>query len=252
MNHLEKILKKSFDDLEPLSKRWQKEFRLHKHTMGLVDEYAGDVSGKAILDIGCGLGILVYAFSLMGGYSEGVDKNVLIEWGLEGIEEMWNKRKLKIKINDFFSEPYLENSYDVIISENVFEHLPYLQKEFLEKIYGMLRPGGILFLATPNLATFLKRFRMFLGKSPYWDTEDFFMKKQPFGHFREFTKEELEKMAELSNFKVINIEMANVYFRRSWILNPRKWPALLCRILSFFLPNGRDVLYLIAKKPILC
>ena len=85
-------------------------------------------------------------------------------------------------------------------TKNIFEHLKYTQLEFLEKIYQILAPSGYLFLATPNLASFLKRARMIFGRSPYWDLDDFFLHKQPFGHTREFTAAELKRMAELSNF----------------------------------------------------
>jgi len=79
------------------------------------------------------------------------------------------------------------------------EHLPYRQREFLEKIRKILAPGGLLILATPNLTSFFKKERgCFFGRSPYWDLDDFFFAGAAIlGHFREFTGEELKKMAGL-------------------------------------------------------
>lgn len=242
------ILEKSFNDLSPLSSGWKKEFSEHLATFNLIKNFSGDVSGKRVLDIGCGLGIFVYALSLAGAKAEGVDMNILKEWGISGIEEMWDKRNIKVKVGDFFNEEYADSSFDIVVAENVFEHLPYRQREFLEKIRKILAPGGLLILATPNLTSFLKRARMLAGRSPYWDLDDFFKNGQPFGHFREFTGEELKRMANWSGFEVLAVKKYNTYFKRRWIFGVKKLPSLLAWILSGFLPTGRDTLFLVARK----
>lgn len=244
-----KILKQSYLELAPMSNGWRKEFKLHNHTLNLINEHIPNLVGKRVLDVGCGLGILIYALKEMGAEAEGVDKHILDEWGIKGIEELWSKKGMKISVNDFLLEPYDADSFDVIISEDVFEHLRYTQKEFLDKIYRLLRPGGVLILATPNLASFLKRMRMLFGKSPYWDLKDFYLKKQPYGHVREFTAAELREMAEISNFEIINMQYYNIYAKRRWLAMPKKYPALLSFLFSSIFPSGRDAACLAAKKP---
>lgn len=247
--HSKEILEKSYEDLAPLSKRWRKEFRLHNHTLNLVCKYFNDFENKKILDIGCGLGVLVRAFSKLGARAEGIDKHILVEWGnLDDIKRIWQEKDINIKVDDFFNAYYLEASLDIITSEDLFEHLRLTQKEFLEKVYRILKPGGYLFLATPNLTSFLKRFRMLFGRSPYWDLDDFFLNKMPFGHIREFTARELKRMAELIGFEVVEIKAQNVYFSKRWFWRLKKFPRVITYLLSFLFPNGRDILFLVAKK----
>lgn len=246
---IKQALGKSYQDFLPLSERWKKEFRMHLHTLKILKKYLGEFGGKRILDVGCGLGILTQALRNLGTEAEGADKYILIEWGLEGIEAAWERLGCKVAVGDFFTMD-CAGGYDAILSENMLEHLPYTQKEFFEKIYAALRPGGILILSTPNLASFLKRARMLFGKSPCWNLEDFFLRKQPFGHFREFTAEELERMAELSGFTVLDVCARNIYFKRGWFSNGRKLPQAACWLLSSVFPAGRDNLYLAVKKPV--
>ncbi|MBU1179756.1 class I SAM-dependent methyltransferase [Patescibacteria group bacterium] len=242
------ILKQSYLELAPLSDGWRKEFRLHEKTLNLINEYMPSLANKRILDIGCGLGILVRALSKLGARAEGVDKHILDEWGINGVKELWREKEIKISINDFLLEPYDADSFDMIISEDVFEHLKYTQKEFMDKIYKLLRPGGIMILATPNLASFLKRARMLFGKSPYWDLKDFFLNKQPYGHIREFTGFELGQMAKLSNLEVMDVKHYNIYIKSRWFGMPKKYPGLLSFLFSSIFSSGRDAVYLIAKK----
>lgn len=245
------ILNQSYGDLAPLSNRWRKEFRLHKKTLDLVLERVPNLCNKKTLDVGCGIGVLVRAFSRLGADAHGVDKHILVEWGnLDDAKRIWAEKNLKIKVDDFFNVDCPDNFFDVITSEDLFEHLRYSQKEFLDRVYKILRPGGYLILATPNLTTILKRMRMLFGRSPYWDLDDFFLKKQPYGHIREFTADELKRMAELSGFEVIDVNARNVYFNKKWLSKPSKFPRLISHLLSSLFPNGRDVLFLVAKKNI--
>lgn len=244
---IKQALEKSYEDLAPLSARWKKEFRMHFYTLKMLERCLGGFTGKKILDVGCGLGILSQALRNLGAEAEGADKHILVEWGLQGIEAAWQKLGLKVTIGDFFTMDFA-GGYDAIVSENMLEHLPYTQRDFFTKIYTALCPDGALVLSTPNLASFLKRARMFFGKSPYWDFEDFFLRKQPFGHFREFTAEELRKMAELSDFEVLDICARNIYFKRKWLVDWHKLPQTLNWLLSSIFSSGRDNLYLIARK----
>ncbi len=242
-------LQKSYEDLLPLSRHWQRELKKHGETAGFLIDNLKNLKGKRILDIGCGLGIFIHALSLLGAEAEGVDKHILNEWGLAGITEAWQKNNIKVTVGDFFEASLGENIFDAVIAENIFEHLRYNQKEFLEKIYKLLAPGGILILSTPNLASALKRARLLLGRSPYWDLKDFFLNKIPYGHIREFTSEELKWMAEACNFTDVRAETRNINFKTAWLKNPKKYPALLSWLASGACPSLRDTIFLIAQKP---
>lgn len=247
-NNIKELLKKSFDEMMPLSQRWKKEELMHRYTLELAQKYLNNFSGKKVLDIGCGLGVVINALKVMGAQVEGIDKYILEEWGINGIEELWQVRGLNIIVDDFFVHNFEDNKYDLIFSENVLEHLPYSQKEFLDKINYLLAPGGIVIITTPNLATLIKRSRLLRGKTVYWDFNDFYLNKQPYGHIREFTGNELREMAKHSGLNVLNVEYKNIYWKKRWIKSFKKLPYAINYFLSQFLPSSRDNVFLIAQK----
>ncbi|MCG2694407.1 class I SAM-dependent methyltransferase [Candidatus Parcubacteria bacterium] len=248
MENLKIKLKQAYSDLLPLSKRWEKEEFEHIRTLFLLKEKMGGFENKKILEVGSGLGIVVHALNLLGANTSGIDKYILEEWGIEGVKELWQKFGIDIKVESFFECILEEEGYDAIISENVIEHLKYNQKKFLEKIYTALKPGGIMILSTPNLVTFLKQARFLFGKSVYWDFDDFFLNGQPYGHCREFTANELKRMADVIGFKDAEVEAHNTYFKKKWMFNFKKFPRFLSWLLSEVFQSRRDTLYLIAKK----
>lgn len=47
--------------------------------------------------------------------------------------------------------PFANESFDVVFSSNVIEHIPYdLYRSYLGEIYGILKPGGRFALGAPN------------------------------------------------------------------------------------------------------
>lgn len=245
---MEKKLQQSYEELAPLSNGWRKEFKLHKNTLNLLNKHIPDIKQKKILDVGCGLGVMVHALNKLGASAQGIDKHILEEWGIKGVEKLWSEKQLKINVGDFLTADYSAGQFDAIICEDVFEHLNYTHKEFLDKIYGLLAPGGILILATPNLTSWHKRARMLFGKSPYWDLKDFYLNKQPYGHTREFTAQELRQMARMSKFEVADIRHYNIYLNKAWLKMPKKYPAILTFLASGLFPRGRDTICLVARK----
>lgn len=60
--------------------------------------------------------------------------------------------KNKIYLDACKRFPFPNNSFDYIFSEHLIEHLPYQQaQKFLEESHRVLRPGGKIRVATPNL-----------------------------------------------------------------------------------------------------
>ena len=242
------LIKKIYKELSPYSDEWRAERRLHERTLELAEKYLDGLAGKRALDIGCGVGILVYGFKILGADVSGIDKHLLSERQAKGIEDRWKELGIDARIGDFTE--ISENGFDLITAENIFEHLPFTQKEFLEKIYAGLKSGGYAILTTPNLASFLKRARMLFGRGPYWDLKDFFVNKQPFGHVREFTGKEMAWMAEQTGFKVRTLEFNNVYFEWRWFRRPDRWPALVVWLISQIFPSGRDHIFIVIQKPL--
>jgi SAM-dependent methyltransferase len=98
----------------------------------------------ALLDLGCSTGS--FLASLKGQ-----------SWELQGIEispEAAEKAKAvsgaKVFVGDILEAPFAAESFDVITSFDVLEHL-YQPWTVLEKIATWLKPGGIFYTLVPNI-----------------------------------------------------------------------------------------------------
>jgi len=112
-----------------------------------------------VVDLGCGDG----EFSLKVKERIGCNKIC----GIDVHEPYINKAKMKgidvIKhdLNDF-PYPLEDNSFDVVVSNQVIEHLLYPVK-FLKEIYRILKPGGYTVISTENLASWDSIVSLILG-----------------------------------------------------------------------------------------
>lgn len=115
-----------------------------------------------VIDLGCGRGEFTLKVKEKTGCSEigGVDV-----YG-EAIAEA--KRKginiKKVDLNEFL--PFAENSFDIIVSNQVIEHLFYPVR-FMKEIYRILDFGGYAIISTENLASWDNIFSLLLGYTPF-------------------------------------------------------------------------------------
>jgi len=98
-----------------------------------------DLDKKAVLDIGCSFGEF---FARFGKGSTGIT--------ITKDEVAYGKNKgLDIRYGNIESDDFiLEEKYDAIFANNLFEHL-YSPHNFLCKIKKYLKPNGILILGVP-------------------------------------------------------------------------------------------------------
>ena len=98
-----------------------------------------DLDKKSVLDIGCSFGEFVARFG-KGSTGITITKDE-VEYGI--------KRGLDIRYGNIESDNFvLEEKYDAIFANNLFEHL-YSPHNFLYKIKKYLKPNGILILGVP-------------------------------------------------------------------------------------------------------
>ena len=114
-----------------------------------------------LLDVGCADG----KFTLKVADKIGTNKI----HGIEVVEEDINKaRSVGINVrqgnlNQKF--PYEDESFNVAIASHVIEHLANTDN-FLKEIYRVLKTGGYLVIATPNLAAWPHIALLMFGKQP--------------------------------------------------------------------------------------
>ncbi len=112
----------------------------------------GDINGKSILDIGCGQGMYMLTFLKMGAKdASGIDLNKnFVKKANEVISE--NGFKSNALYADCTQLPFPDNSFDIVYSGDVFEHITVEQKDkCMDEVYRVLKPGGVVTIKTPNL-----------------------------------------------------------------------------------------------------
>lgn len=114
---------------------------------------AGDVRGKRVLDLGCGDGVLSYLLAAKGADVIGADSS---EDGLAHANKETAKRYVsgscKFISASAYEVPLPDESFDVVVSCEVIEHLPEPEK-MLTEARRLLKKGGKLILTTPYRIT---------------------------------------------------------------------------------------------------
>ena len=144
---------------------------------------AFDLDKKSVLDIGCSLGQFLVHF---GKHSAGIS--------ISQDEVAYGKQKgLDIRYGNIESDDFvLEEKFDVIFCNNLFEHL-YSPHQFLFRARTYLKPNGILILGVPCIpkVVSLLRLRKFRGSLAV-------------AHINFFTRDTLIKTVERGGWKVIS------------------------------------------------
>ncbi|MDD3323424.1 MAG: methyltransferase domain-containing protein [Paludibacter sp.] len=100
------------------------------------------ITGKRILDYGCGSGYGSYSLSLLAEHVKAVDiSDEAIEFARNKYEATNIEFCLISELND--------EKFDVITSFQVIEHVPN-GKEYIKKLKGLLKPNGYLLISTPD------------------------------------------------------------------------------------------------------
>jgi len=133
-------------------KTWNRNFtELRTRDVALM--CLGDVSGKKILDVGCGDGTYAYVLSKLGAIVSGQDLGVMgIERANQREYGQSNNLKGKFVCGDATNLMFDSESFDSVFSSDFFEHISLeAKRKVLAEIYRVLKPGGRLVIKTPNL-----------------------------------------------------------------------------------------------------
>jgi len=177
---------------------WKFNIDTTKHLYPIIKKLLNNKLNKSnlkILDVGGGNGYLLWKL-----YKEGIVLDIskqalkmVVEKGLIGV--------IFDIDNPSFSFPFKDNTFDIVISTEVIEHLLY-PDHYAREILRILKLNGIFILSTPNTAYIKNRIALLFGKAFY---------KRPW-HIRFFTKEFLIEFLENKN-KYFDIKYKNYRFK---------------------------------------
>lgn len=121
----------------------------YKQLIEILNSYAPDVlslENKKLLDVGCGVGDLLAIASNHGWDVTGTE--ISPEASMEANQKLNNR----VLTGDLLNLDIAENSFDLITIYHVIKHL-IEPVSILEKIHKLLKPGGVAFIETPNIAS---------------------------------------------------------------------------------------------------
>lgn len=130
----------------------------HDHSVSpwyqLVREYIGDVSGQSILEVACGGGGFVQKLSQAGAVATGCDFSYAALRAAHARLGLAKGNSSSFVQGDAQSLPFADSSFHAIISCETIEHLPRVLTA-IKEMHRVTRPGGKLFLTTPNYFNFM-------------------------------------------------------------------------------------------------
>ena len=144
-----------------------------------------------LLDVGCALGdCLVEANKLGWKDAEGLEVS-------DYAYEFAKKRGLKILVGSLNEKNFEENTFGVVLYQDVIEHITNPLEE-LKKVFRILKPKGIIYIVTPDIEGLWSKL---LG--PLW------YHYKPIEHVSYFSQNTIKKA--LNNAGFVNISSSKTY-----------------------------------------
>ena len=111
-----------------------------------VMRFMGEVKGRRVLDLGCGVGFFGGEAQKRGAWVTGLDFSAVAL-------QMCRERLPRIAVlrGDATRLPYRDGSFDVVLLNDIIEHLAEdLGRRMIEEVFRVLAPGGRLVVDTDN------------------------------------------------------------------------------------------------------
>lgn len=139
----------------------------------------------------------------------------------------------------------LEGQYDMVMMNDVLEHLHHSPRDILNDLIESINPGGYLFITVPNITNLRKRLDVLRGRTNLPKYDLFYWYPGPWrGPTREYTRGDLEQMTKFLGMELV--ELTTVHHMLS-NLSPKLLP--IYKGITKVFPDLADTWSLVAKKP---
>ena len=211
------------------------------HRLSFDVDYATELTeaGSSVLDVGCAPPILSGSLLRLGYEVTGVDRNP------KKYESTYRRLGLPVLECDLDSDvlELSDSSFDMVVFNEVFEHLRVNPISVLAEIRRVLRPGGVTLLSTPNLHSisgirnFLFRGRAYAVLRGGYPAYEALGRTGLAGHIREYTALEMREFLEGVGFEVVGLVYRGRYTRPLWNAFNRIFPQFR-PLMMFVLTKG--------------
>ena len=120
----------------------------HAYLLGPVKKLVQSLGQKGtVLDLGCGNGSLSHELSKLGFEVYGVDRS---DSGIQIAREAFPEVQFSLGDveEDLSPDPFQAESFDVVVSTEVVEHL-YRPRRLVQNAFRLLKPSGHFIVSTP-------------------------------------------------------------------------------------------------------
>ena len=127
---------------------------VHQYYLSLIEERC---EKGTLLSVGSGDGFEISVALQRGWTVEGYDVDPKVTSALS------ERLNVKMLCGDFCAAAYPANHFDCVYLHQVLEH-PKNPQDYLRKIHSILKPQGVLFIASPNIGSLSSRLKTVAGK----------------------------------------------------------------------------------------
>jgi len=212
----------------------ESELYCHDYYLSLVERFMAASPGR-LLDVGTGAGLLLKAAQRRRWQVVGYDVDPAT------VQSVGSKLNVEIRTGRFNEMTWPADSFDAVIMHHVLEHVKE-PRSYLDTIRKLLRPGGILFVASPNLASVSSSLKRWMEKAhlrrkrvgAYYDTVH---------HLCYFSPASLRRLLSQSGFEPLLMRSGHQArpFQSAWT----RW---LMRNVTERLP-WKSTILVVARKP---
>lgn len=175
---------------------------------------------------------------------------------IDDLNDDWHKRDDNVKRIEAFAResgidfsrefvPPAADTYDMVMLNDVLEHIHDSPRELMNHLVSGLKPGGLVFISVPNLANIRKRIDLLRGRTNLPRFDLYYWYKGPWrGPQREYVRGDLTSLAEY-----LGLEIVELYTVHHMLKNLRNSLHPLYKAVTGVFPDWRDTWVLIARKP---
>ncbi|MEB2776531.1 class I SAM-dependent methyltransferase [Algoriphagus sp. D3-2-R+10] len=216
-------------------------FEFHKNRFKRFDQFLDSLAHRMpnssaslnVLEIGSHY---LHTSLLLANRSYTIDAMDVDEfWQLDFVKERAERYGLNAIIENDISrlKPFrdVQDKYDLVVFTEILEHITFNPIQFWKQIYQILKPGGLIYISTPNafaLPNYVRAIKNSIGLKSIGITVDDIFSKVTYGHhWKEYSANEIKKY-----FKALSPDFdveVNPYKYKVYDLKP---PYLMFKLLS--------------------
>jgi SAM-dependent methyltransferase len=164
---------------------------------------------------------------------------------LKRIQAFAKANDIALKVGDGTTLPYPEKSFDLVMLNDVLEHMPMSPRLLVNAAVSLLKPNGVLMVTVPNAVNIRKRMDVLRGRTNLPPFNQYYWSDGLWrGHIREYVKEDLVELARYSGLQVEKLESCH---HMLGVLPA--WAHPVYKAVTNVFPGWRDSWILVACRP---